>query len=537
MKKYVLALVILGMAFSVYASTDPNYTDNLNLWKPDADNRTAALPDANSNWETLDNAFDGDQGFASLLVDPTRQAGAYSGFLNVIDGGSRVLPAVGNMTGGAAEKTYGLYMLINRPNTADGTGDSEDAIIKGVYYNHGQNDSSFIARGLNLTAANGTTGILGLLGNQLGTLNRGTATSLYGLQIITENYDSITAPTTVVGLDVDLRNEGIDATTTDIGVYIHNSNNSTSDAVDNAILVSDAGTNTGFNYGIHLGGATINTADLVFGNDDVLYDSLTDGLVLTPVGRGTGDYTGVLHIDDGGDKDTPLTGIFTGGAAQKSYGVYLELNRPSTSDATGDSEDALIKGVYCNHGQNDSSFIARGINTHVGNRFGGTLGTVDNQIGSSTRGSYTTLRGLSVVAEDYYGITAGAEFGGIDVTLKCEGVDPTTTEYGLRIRNLDNSTANSIDDAISVSDSGTNTGFTNVINASGATVGQAQIVFSNGAKLFVGSANGENAVYAEVGAYDAAGSIYISSVGKIYVQVANAGANTDWETVTSASAE
>ena len=54
----------------------------------------------------------------------------------------------------------------------------------------------------------------------------------------------------------------------------------------------------------------------------------------------------------------------------------------------------------------------------------------------------------------------------------------------------------------------------------------------NGAKIFTGTAANESAVYAEVGSVDAIGSIYFSTSG-IYIQVANDGADADWNKVSS----
>jgi hypothetical protein len=51
--------------------------------------------------------------------------------------------------------------------------------------------------------------------------------------------------------------------------------------------------------------------------------------------------------------------------------------------------------------------------------------------------------------------------------------------------------------------------------------------------IFQGTAASAAEVYTEVGAIDAIGSLYISSVGGIYNQVANAGSSTDWQKVTT----
>lgn len=63
------------------------------------------------------------------------------------------------------------------------------------------------------------------------------------------------------------------------------------------------------------------------------------------------------------------------------------------------------------------------------------------------------------------------------------------------------------------------------------------ITVSSGAKIFTGSAANGNAVYSEVGSKDATGSIYISTAGALYIQVANAGAESDWYKVTATNAD
>lgn len=409
---------------------------------------------------------------ANVAIVPARDTGDYIYLFNVADGGG---VSAGAMTGGAAQKTYVFNADVNRPSGSGATGDSNDALYKGIYRNWAANDSDFVTRGINMSVRNESGGTVGLLeAGTLGANNKqgSTATSVQALDITAENYGTVS--TNFNGLAIHLKNEGIKATN-EYGLIISNENNSIVSAMDAAIKIQDSGANNGYSYGLDMNSATIGTADIRFNGGITLNESAADGLVMVP-NRGTGTYVGMLHMDDGGDKDTPAVGSMTGGASQKTYGVYLELNRPNTSAGTGDSEDALFKGVYCNHAANDSDFIMRGINTQVGNRVNGTCGTIDNLIGSSTRGVYTTLRGLSVVSEDYYGITAGAEFAGIDVSLKCEGVDPTLG-YGLRIRNLDNSTANSLNAAILIGDSGTNTGFAYGLDMGGSTIGIAALRF------------------------------------------------------------
>ena len=66
----------------------------------------------------------------------------------------------------------------------------------------------------------------------------------------------------------------------------------------------------------------------------------------------------------------------------------------------------------------------------------------------------------------------------------------------------------------------------------------SDILTSSGARIFTGTAVNGDAVYAEVGAVDATGSIYLSTGnGYLYIQVANAGAAADWYKVTAADTD
>jgi len=89
-------------------------------------------------------------------------------------------------------------------------------------------------------------------------------------------------------------------------------------------------------------------------------------------------------------------------------------------------------------------------------------------------------------------------------------------------------------DAYKVSGGSIDTG----LDLSETTLTNAEVHTSSGAKIFSGSAANGDAVYAEVGAYDATGSIYLSTAaGAIYIQVANAGAAADWYKCTSTDAD
>ena len=102
------------------------------------------------------------------------------------------------------------------------------------------------------------------------------------------------------------------------------------------------------------------------------------------------------------------------------------------------------------------------------------------------------------------------------------------TDYGIAVQVEANNTTSGI--RIQASESAVlPTGLE--ISTNTGTV-QTEIELSSGANIFTGSAVDGNAIYAQVGAYDAVGSIYLSTNGTLWVQDADAGAGTDWEVVT-----
>lgn len=58
-----------------------------------------------------------------------------------------------------------------------------------------------------------------------------------------------------------------------------------------------------------------------------------------------------------------------------------------------------------------------------------------------------------------------------------------------------------------------------------------------GMSVFAGAQTTRLGVLNEVVSTAAIGSIYMSTAGKMYVKVANAGANTDWQRVTTTAAD
>lgn len=192
------------------------------------------------------------------------------------------------------------------------------------------------------------------------------------------------------------------------------------------------------------------------------------------------DYAPTRPIDDYAyglklDSDE----FFTGGESQKSYMLGVFGDRPSGSVATLDSNDALIRASGNNYAANDANFIFRGINISINNRSGGVLGRIDNNLGAQNKsgGTVGNILGLMVTAENYGSVTD--MFGGIDVLLKNEAA-VATLEYGIRIRNENNSIGDAVAAAILVSDTGANTGWDYVLDMNGSSVVVADIRLSLG---------------------------------------------------------
>lgn len=185
----------------------------------------------------------------------------------------------------------------------------------------------------------------------------------------------------------------------------------------------------------------------------------TNGLIMT---RSSGSYGYGLNFDA-----DPVFNI--AGAAQKSYAMQITGWRDSAYPVTGDSNDALLKISGNNAAANDANFILRGINIAINNRSGGTLGRIDNSLGAQNKsgGTCPTILAGTFVAENYG--TCADLFGGIDVLLKNEGT-VATKEFGIRVRNENNSVADAVGAAIEFSDTGANTGFDKLFDATGASL-------------------------------------------------------------------
>jgi hypothetical protein len=210
----------------------------------------------------------------------------------------------------------------------------------------------------------------------------------------------------------------------------------------------------------------------------------TAGDILKITSYGTGVWTPSRTTDAYSyGVDINSNTFFTGTAATKSYLLSVRGDRTASYAATGDSNDALVRVSGNNYGANDSDFIFRGINSGINNRSGGTLGILEGaSIGAQAKsgGTVPTVRGMTVTAENYG--TMATEFGGIDVVMKNEAAI-ATTEYGIRVRNLNNSLATAIGAGYLLSDTGVNVGYTYGLDMNGATIGTADIRLHAGSTI------------------------------------------------------
>jgi hypothetical protein len=233
-----------------------------------------------------------------------------------------------------------------------------------------------------------------------------------------------------------------------------------------------------------------------------------------------------------------IGGLMTGGAAQKTYALGILVNRPTTAVATGDSNDAIIRGSYNNYAKNDANFIIRGVNVGVSNRSPGTLGMLDNLISSANRSGATSpiVNGLTVNVENF-GVNA-TQHSAIDVSLKNEAAK-ATKEWAFRARNLNNSIGGPSDAVLLVEEMTlVNTGWNYIIDANGVkSPTKAFARLQNGSVVYYGDSNTRDAVRAEVGLSGAIGSMYLNTLGKIYLKIANANATGDWQSLTSVAAD
>jgi len=291
-------------------------------------------------------------------------------------------------------------------------------------------------------------------------------------------------------------------------------------------------------YGIDLNSATTTSADIRLSNGETI-DNMTDG---------------IIQVLGGSLKSGSSTvGVTTAGGSTMIYGLGVQKTNALTSDLIGVRGDARLNV------DSASGLVMGGYFMAVNGPEGGTGYTVDTMRGiyidtftkapaastmtiTNARGAEINL-GLSAASStvtNAYGIYLNV------TTDKNTTQNGFTTGYGLWIQNEGvggyggAGTGQMLTAGIylkGLNQSGGVKAFDYGIDMSAATIGTADIRLSSSALIFTGSAANGDAVYAEVGAKDATGSLYITTAGKLYVQVANTGAATDWQLVTTSDVD
>lgn len=476
-------------------------TGNQTEWRsPSFQLVTSVSPTGNITFGNC-TSFQQTTGWGLNILPCVRPTGSQVYLFGLNDSGGQTS---GLMSGnGAAVKTYAFGILVNRPNSADATGDSNDAIAKWSYNNYGQNDGNFILRGLNTVVNNRDAGTLGqLVGGLISASSKSGSVSpqVRGLEVNVENFG--TNADEHSGIDVTLKNEGAKATL-EYGVRVRNIDNSTANAADAAYMVSDSGTNTGFTYGFDSNGATLANENR-FSNGMTLARSganAWDGLTLTK---------------------TTATGPTVG---NEGVGLFIQNNRTAAID-----DQATVTGIEA-----VTRSRASGVNLTI--RGGHFRTYVDDTLG----GTAITSVGLDGSARASGAVVAapGTAFVGIRSYMAPGFTGPTlanvTNFHAFWAYN--ESTTQAVTNAFYASAAAG--GFTNGLNLSGTTIAATggQVIFSNGVYLYTGAQTTRDTVRAEVGLGGAIGSTYFSTAGKIYLKVANADATTDWERVTTSAAD
>ena len=229
-----------------------------------------------------------------------------------------------------------------------------------------------------------------------------------------------------------------------------------------------------------------------------------------------------------------------------SYATPVGVTWTPTADMTAGGSNGIyiqslvnedVQNVYGHRSRIDLRSAAGTIATNQLHAFDGLI-NLDN-------GAMTVIDNISAVGVAVYsvGITAGditvagggyGSFNGMRVLWHAEE-DFTIETNGLLI---ETGASSNCDYGINVYNDGTmDAGIWLHNNPAGGDTMVSDLKLSSGARVFTGSAANGNAVYAEVGAVDATGSIYITTAGALYVQVANTGAETDWYKVTTTNAD
>jgi hypothetical protein len=294
--------------------------------------------------------------------------------------------------------------------------------------------------------------------------------------------------------------------------------------------------------GAAIGTATLEWSDLYMADGAVVYFGDDQEINLTHVAdegfttNATWDPT-VTNIVAGSERainlyanqtTTALTGTLTGARINARVNVASPSGTVMAVEALAGNQDAgydlsIVRGVYSGL----TNKVPSGAVTWTYAR----AFEANMDLDQGTSGNTNTITNAYMFYGVYNLPTAGS-------------FSTVTNGYGIYLRNeAVGGTGQALDAALYIDDASMSGGISgwdygidmNGIGASGFTV--ANIRLENGICIFSGAQTTEDGVYGEVGSVDATGSIYLSSGGELFVQVADAGAAADWETVTTTSVD
>lgn len=262
------------------------------------------------------------------------------------------------------------------------------------------------------------------------------------------------------------------------------------------------------------------------------YGIQVGGLLVTPQ-RGVAAYEyGAKFISDT---------FFRGGAAQKSYLVYMGGDRVSGKVATGDSNDAILRMDHSNRALNDTNFIMRGINMSLQNRASGILNLLEGaNISARQRGdsgAITALRGMRIEAQVNVGSGAiSTTVHGLQIDMQLEANMPSDSA-GINVRNKSDGVYTLPTAAFAAKNNGTSSckGFSyglDLYDSAADTCDKAEIRMNDEVCVLTGAGVPTDGTTGA--AFAAPGSLYIDITNKKLYINGNTKASPTWKLVTSA---
>jgi len=278
----------------------------------------------------------------------------------------------------AGAKTYGIFIDMTRPATADTTGgDIDDAGLKIQVTNKAEtNTAGNVLRGINVNAKNDnpngaiTNLIGGLISIQTDTGSPPAGNVSVGKAL--EVNTTVNAPITDTLMIADFRHFRQTATqpTTELGIRVRNSS-TTGDGMDAGIVIesdyASSATTDSMDYGVDMNAAAINTAEIRMSNGETI-DNTTDTAV---------QIGGFVALTEGATQDLGATFIITPTASYQP--ITNSTGGSVTSSLTTAIADGAVAGallIVCNEDAQDM-VIADNANTLLGGNVTLTGGAQD----------------------------------------------------------------------------------------------------------------------------------------------------------------